>query len=57
MYERIFERNGGNNWEVYNYYLINSSVAAKFTKDVFVGHPSQKPIALIRDLINKYTKK
>ena len=56
MYERIFERNGGNAYKVYNYYLINSTVAASFTKDIFTGHPSQKPINLMKKLIEEYTK-
>ena len=51
MYERIFERNGGLNFRVYNYYLINSTVAASYAKDVFTGHPSQKPKQLIKELI------
>jgi len=52
-YERIFERNGGANFKVYRYYLINSTVAASFTGDTFTGHPSQKPAKLLRDLISK----
>ena len=56
MYERIFERNGGNAYKCYNYYLINSTVAASFAKDTFEGHSSQKPINLIRKLILEYTK-
>lgn len=56
MYERIFERNGGLNYIVYRYYLINSVVAANYTRDVFTGHPSQKPINLIEELINQYSK-
>ena len=55
MYERIFERNGGNAYKVYNYYLINSKVAASYAKDTFEGHPSQKPINLMRRLILEYT--
>jgi hypothetical protein len=35
MYEFIFERNGGKAFKVYNYYLINSTVAASYTKDTF----------------------
>jgi site-specific DNA-methyltransferase (adenine-specific) len=54
-YERIFERNGQKNFKVFRYYLINSTVAASFTGDVFTGHPSQKPIRLLRDLIEEYT--
>ena len=56
MYERIFERNGGKAYRVFSHYLINSTVAAKYTRDVFTGHKSQKPIALIKELIEKYTK-
>lgn len=56
MYERIFERNGGNMWRVYNYYLINSTVAANFGSDIFTGHPSQKPIKLMKKIISQYTK-
>ena len=55
-YERIFERNGQKNYKFFRAYLINSTVAAKYTKDEYTGHPSQKPISLIRELINKYTK-
>jgi DNA modification methylase len=56
MYERIFERNGGNAYKCYNYYLINSTVAASFAKDTFEGHPSQKPIDLYRWILQKYAK-
>ena len=55
MYERIFERNGGSAYRVYRHYLINSTVAASFTGDEFTGHKSQKPIALICELIEKHT--
>lgn len=56
MYERIFERNGGKAYRVFRHYLINSTVAASYTGDKFTGHPSQKPIALIVELIERYTK-
>jgi DNA modification methylase len=55
-YERIFERNGNKNFKVFRYYLINSTVAASFTGDVFTGHKSQKPQKLMNDLILKFTK-
>jgi len=55
MYERLFERNGHKNYKVYRYYLINSTVAASFAKDIFTGHPSQKPIQLLRELIMEYS--
>jgi len=56
MYEKIFERNGHKNYKVFRHYLINSTVAASFTKDIFTGHPSQKPIHLIKELV-EYTSK
>ena len=51
MYERIFERNGHKAYKVFRYYLINSTVAASFTRDVFTEHPSQKPISLLVNLV------
>jgi site-specific DNA-methyltransferase (adenine-specific) len=56
MYERIFERNGGNAYRVYDFYLINSTVAASYAKDIYAGHPSQKNIHLIGKLIEESTK-
>lgn len=56
MYERIYERNGGAAYKVYNHYLINSTVAASYGSDIFVGHPSQKPIKLIEELVGEYSK-
>lgn len=50
-YERIYELNGQRNYKVLRHYLINSTVAASFTGDVFTGHPSQKPLALMVDLM------
>ena len=47
-YEFLFERNGGKNFKVVRYYLINSDVAAKFTHDVYTGHKSQKPLGLMK---------
>lgn len=51
QYERIFERNGQRQFNVYRYYLINSTIAASFTRDEFTKHRSQKPIQLIRRLV------
>ena len=56
MYERIFERNGGKSYRVFRHYLINSTVAAKYAKDIFTGHKSQKPIQLMEELVEKFTK-
>ena len=55
-YERIFERNGEKLYRIFNHYLINSTIAAKYNRDVWTKHPSQKPIALIGELILKYSK-
>lgn len=58
QYERIFERNGGKEYRVFRCYLINSTVAKSYhgLGEEFTGHPSQKPVKLIRELILKYTK-
>lgn len=55
-YERIFERNGKTHYKHYSAYLINSTVAANYAGDIFNEHPSQKPIKLIKKLINEYSK-
>ena len=56
QYERIFERNGGKMCRVYRHYLINSTVAASYAQDVFTGHPSQKPLKLLVELIEQHTQ-
>ena len=56
QYERIYERNGQANYKVYRQYLINSTVAASYTGDEFTGHPSQKPVRLMRQIVNDATK-
>jgi site-specific DNA-methyltransferase (adenine-specific) len=55
-YERIFERNGQFNYKVFRAYLINSTVAANYTQDVFYNHPSQKPRKLVSSLVNMASK-
>ena len=56
-YERIYERGcGDNNWKVYRYYLVNSTVAASYTGDVFNEHKSQKPVRLMRQLVIRGTQ-
>lgn len=52
-YEFAFERNGQRNFKVFRHYLINSDVAASFTGDVWTGHKSQKPLALMLDIIDQ----
>lgn len=56
MYEKIYEINGGKNYKVYRHYLINSTVAASYSDDTFENHPSQKPVKLIAELLNEYSK-
>lgn len=56
QYEFIFERNGGKHYKVFTFYMVNSTVAAQMTRDVYTGHPSQKPINLLRELIKGHTK-
>lgn len=55
MYERIFERNGGKAYRVFRYYLINSIVAQSYTGEDYTGHPSQKPVKLMAELISRYS--
>lgn len=55
-YEKIYERNGQKNYKVFNHYLINSTVAANYTGDIFTGHKSQKPRTLMMELVEKFTK-
>ena len=56
QYEFIYERNGGKRRCVYTYYMVNSTVAASMTYDVYTGHKSQKPIQLMNELVNEYSK-
>lgn len=53
-YERIFEIGGKTHCKVFRHYLINSTVAAQFTRDEYTGHRSQKPIALMRELVQRF---
>ena len=55
-YERIYERNGARNYKMFRHYLINSTVAANYTADVFTGHKSQKPVKLMCELLEWFTK-
>ena len=51
QYEKILERNGNKQRMVFTHYMVNSTVAASFARDVYTGHPSQKPIGLIKELV------
>lgn len=55
-YERIFERNGMNSYRVFNHQLVNNQVTARFHQDEWTKHPSQKPQALMEELISWTTK-
>jgi len=50
-YERIFERNGGDAYKLFSHQFVNNRVLARFHKDEWTKHPSQKPIALMIELI------
>ena len=56
MYERIFERNGGNGYKVYRGQKYNNELDAVINRDVLTDHPSQKPIKLISKLLDEYSK-
>jgi len=53
QYECIYERNGGKHRKVFSFYMVNSTVAAQMTHDIFTDHPSQKPIMLFRQLLDE----
>jgi len=54
-YEFIYERNGSNEYWVFNCVSCNNIVRADMSRDKFTGHPSQKPLKLMRDLVQKFT--
>jgi len=55
QYERIFERNGQKLYSVFRNYVVNSTVAAQYTGDIYTGHLSQKPIRLLTNICQNYT--
>lgn len=54
-FELIYEIGGNGQSVVFRHYLINSTVAAMMTKDQKTEHPSQKPIALMVDVVSRTT--
>ncbi len=54
-YEKIYERNGNKNYLLFRHMSIFGRVRAKIAKDIYTEHPSQKPVALIRELVEKFT--
>ena len=55
MYERIVERNGQRNFKVFRKFSIDNKVRAMLSRDVYTEHPSQKPIQLMRLLVEQFT--
>ena len=54
-YERIFERKGQSGYRLFTYGSIDSYRAKSF-RDIYTGHPSQKPQKLISNLINDHSE-
>ncbi len=52
-YERIFERNGNSAYLVFNGNPISNPTMARFGRDKWYDHPTQKPVSLMRDLVCK----
>jgi len=52
-FELIFEIGGNGQSKVFRHYLINSVVAASMCGDELNPHPSQKPIRLMRDVLQR----
>jgi len=55
QYEFIYERNGSTAYKVFRKMHVISDVTANFTGDTWSGHPSQKPIQLMRMLAEQYS--
>lgn len=51
LYESIFERNGGTTGRVLRHAVIDSPMNAVLNGDVYLNHPTQKPIRLVRRLV------
>lgn len=52
-YERIFERNGGAAFLVFDGNPISNPTMARFAKDAWFDHPTQKPVSVVSKLICK----
>ena len=55
-YERIFERNGHKRYHCYRAMIVTNVVRAQINRDMFSGHPAQKPMRLIDRLLVDYSK-
>lgn len=52
-YERIFERNGESSYLVFQGNPISNPTMARFGRDIWANHPTQKPTSLMRALVVK----
>ncbi len=52
--EYIYERNGGHDEYRFSYQKIKNKIDAQMNRDVLTGHPSQKPIRLIRAILSSF---
>jgi len=52
-YERIFERNGGAACLVFEGNPISNPTMAQFARDKWFNHPTQKPVSLLSNLIER----
>lgn len=57
QYEEIYERNGSETGLVYRHAVIDSVMNAQLNRDEFFNHPTQKPIKLIRKLVEKISRR
>jgi DNA modification methylase len=56
QYEEIYERNGSATGLVYRHAVIDSVMNAQLNRDEFFNHPTQKPITLIKKLVEKISR-
>lgn len=54
-YEFVYERNGQRNYLMFRHYLVTNHIGLA-PLDRYVNHPSQKPVKLMRALIELVTK-
>lgn len=52
-YERIYERNGGESFRVFTGNPISNTTMARFAKDEWHDHPTQKPVSLLTALVRE----
>ena len=53
QFEEIYERNNASGYKIHRYYSMAcfSSVGAQMCNEIVTGHPSQKPLKLIKELL------